>query len=92
MRESDPLLPVTVTEYVPAEPLQESVEVPEVARETVIWLKAQLRPLVGETVAVKLTVPVNPFRLATVMVELPRAPASAVTDVGLADTVMSWTV
>ncbi len=92
MRESDPLLPVTVTEYVPAEPLQESVEVPEVPRETVIWLKAQLRPLVGETVAVKLTVPVNPFRLATVMVELPRAPASAVTDVGLADTVMSWTV
>lgn len=88
---SDPLLAVTVTEYVPEEPLQESVEEPELPREIVFWLKAQLRPLVEET-AVKATVPVNPFRLATVMVELPRAPASTVTDVGLADTVKSWTV
>ena len=90
--ESDPLLPVTVTVYGPAEPLQESVDVPEVPRETVFWLKAQLRPFAGETVVVRPTVPVNPFRLATVIVELPRAPASAVADVGLADTVKSWTV
>jgi|SRR6267143_2082524 len=90
--ESDPLLPVTETVYVPAEPLQDSVDVPEVPRETVFWLKAQLRPLDGETVAVKPTPPANPFRLATVIVELPRAPASTVTDVGLADTVKSWTV
>jgi len=90
--DSDPLLPVTETAYVPAEPLQESVDVPEVPREIVFWLKAQLRPLVGETVAVKPNVPANPFKLATVIVELPRAPASVVTDIGLADTVKSCTV
>jgi hypothetical protein len=33
--ESDPLLPITETAYVPAEPLQESVDVPEVPSETV---------------------------------------------------------
>ena len=78
-----------VTEYVPAEPLQESVDVPVVPREIVFWLNAQLRPLVGETVAARPTVPVNPFKLVTVMVELPREPASAVTDVGLAVTLKS---
>ena len=90
--ESDPLLPVTVTVYGPAEPLQESLDVPEVPRETVFWLKAQLRPFAGEAVAVKPTVPANPFKLATVIVELPRAPASVVTDIVLADTVKSCTV
>ncbi len=78
-----------MTEYGPAGPLHESVDVPEVPRETMFRLKAQLRPLAGETVAVRPTVPVNPFRLATVMVELPRAPASAITDVGLAVTLKS---
>jgi len=51
-----------------------------------------LRPLAGEAVAVKPTVPANPFKLATVIVELPRAPASVVTDIVLADTVKSCTV
>jgi len=78
-----------VTEYVPDEPLQERVDVPEVPRETVFWLKAQFRPPGGEIVAVRPTVPVNPFWLLTVMVELPRAPASAVTDVELAATLKS---
>jgi hypothetical protein len=39
---------------------------------------------------VKLTIPLNPLRAVTVMVEVPATPAFTVTDVGLAEIVKSW--
>src|SRR6266566_5414479 len=45
----------------------------------------------GETEAVRLTVPVKPLTGATVMVEVPDAPATIVTEVGLAMTEKSGT-
>jgi hypothetical protein len=53
--------------------------------------RVQVRP-VGETEEVRATVPVNPWRGATVIVEVAAAFASAVTLVGLAVTVKSLTV
>ncbi len=50
-----------------------------------------MRPA-GETEDVSATVPVKPFRGATVIVEAAAAPAKAVTLVGLAATVKSWMV
>ncbi len=54
-------------------------------------LSVQVRPA-GETEEVRATVPVNPWSGVTVMVEVPVAPASAVTLVGLAVTEKSRTV
>ncbi len=48
-------------------------------------VNVQARPA-GETEDVRATVPVKPFRGATVMVEVAAAPARAVTLVGLAVT------
>jgi len=90
--DSVPLVPVTVTVYVPALPVHDSVEVPEVPRVTLVGARVQARPVAGETAAVKLTVPVKPWTEPTVIVEVPEAPASTVTLVGLAVTVKSWTV
>ncbi len=42
-----------------------------------VGLSVQVRPA-GETDEVRATVPVNPWRGATVMVEIPVAPASTV--------------
>lgn len=72
--------------------MQDNVEVPEVPRVTLVGLRAQVRPVAGETVVARVTVPVNPFTEVTVIVEVPVAPALTVTDVGLAVTVKSWTV
>ena len=55
-------------------------------------LKEQVRPVAGETVEVRLTVPVNPFNGATVRVEVPELLWAIVTLVGLAVTVKSMTV
>lgn len=46
----------------------------------------------GVTELVTATVPVNPLTGATVIVEVPAAPAVVVTEAGLADTVKSLTV
>jgi len=54
-------------------------------------LSVQVRPA-GEAEEVRATVPVNPWSGVTVMVEVPVAPASAVTLVGLAVTEKSRTV
>jgi len=40
---------------------------------------------------VKVTIPLKPLRAVTVMVEVPATPAFAVTVVGLAEMVKSWT-
>jgi len=82
-----PLVPVTVTVYVPALPVHESVEVWAAPRVTVVGVRVQVRPVAGVTVAAKLTVPVKPWSGVTVIVEVPEAPARAVTAVGLAVTV-----
>jgi len=76
-----------VTVYVPAVPLHESVEVWATPRVTVVGVRVQVRPVAGETVAAKLTVPVKPWSGVTVIVEVPEAPARTVTAVGLAVTV-----
>jgi len=90
------LFPVTVTVKVPAvEEVQDRVEAPLVVpllSLTVVGDTVQLRPVAGETVAVRLTVPLNPFKLETVMAEVPVPPEAKLTVVGLAVTVKSWTV
>jgi hypothetical protein len=54
-------------------------------------VRVQVRPA-GETAEVKATVPVNPLRGATVIVEVAAVPAVVVTAVGLAATEKSVTV
>ncbi len=53
-----------------------------------LGVRVQVSPA-GETVDVRATVPVNPLTGATVIVEVPAAPASTLTLVGLAVTVKS---
>ena len=84
--ESDPLDPVAVTVYVEAGPEQESSELWADPRVMFEGLSVQVRP-VGATDVVSATAPVNPFCGATVIEEAAVAPASALTVVGLADTV-----
>ncbi len=52
-----------------------------------VGVSVQIRPLLGETDDVRLTVPVKPFCAATVIVEVPVEPARAVIVVGSAVTV-----
>ena len=85
------LVPVTATVYVPAEPEQESVEVPEVPSVKLVGVKVQVRPVTGEMAADKFTVPVKPFTAETVIVAVPLEPATNATVVGLAATVKSLT-
>jgi hypothetical protein len=75
---SVPLVPVIVRLYVPAVvELQETVTVPELV--TLVELMApQVRP--EGTVSVRLTVPVNPLRAVTVIVDVAEVPT--VTAVG----------
>ncbi len=56
-----------------------------------VGLRVQVNPD-GDTEDVRATVPVNPWRGATVTVDVAVAPASALTLVGLAVTVKSLTV
>ena len=51
-----------------------------------------VRPVVGDNVAERRTVPVNPLTGNTVMVEAPLEPATNVTLVGLAVIVKSFSV
>jgi hypothetical protein len=71
--------------YTPAEPEQDSAEVPDVPRVTLVGDMMHVRPVVGDTVTARFTVPVNPWIEVTVIV----APARTVTLVGLAETVKS---
>ena len=80
-----PLVPVTVTVYVPAEPEQESEDVAEPPEGvvTLVGFKLHVKPVDGDTDAVNDTAPLNPFKLDTVIVEVPAVPALALTGVGL---------
>jgi hypothetical protein len=71
-----------VTVYVPAEPLQSSVEVWLGPSTILVKFSAQVRPA-GEADDARLTVPVKPLRGATVMVEDPNVPAVVVMATGL---------
>jgi len=81
---ADPLVPVTVTVYVPAVPEHDRVEVWDAPRTMLEGLRVHVRPA-GDTAEVRVTVPVNPLSGATVIVEVPVAPALTVTLVGLAE-------
>jgi len=59
-----------------------SVEVPDPPAILVLE-KEVVKPVVGETLAARFTVPVKPFSGATVTVEVPFAPAKIESDVGL---------
>lgn len=86
-----PLVPVTVTVYVPADPEHERAEVPEGPSVTPVGVKVQVRPVAGEMAADRLTAPVNPFMAVTVIVEVPLEPATNATVVGLAAIPKSFT-
>jgi hypothetical protein len=81
------LVPVTVTVYDAADPLQESVEVPEPA--TLVGVRVQVNPVAGLMLEVKLTAPANPSSADTVIVEVPETPARTVALIGLAAIVKS---
>ena|SRR3989442_8163629 len=88
-RLSPPLAPVTVTVNVVdvTEGVQERVEAPEdevVVSATVVGLRVHVRPDEGTTVLARLTVPMNPLALETVMVDVPLVPEKTSTLVGLA--------
>jgi hypothetical protein len=82
-----PLAPVTVTVYDPADPLQESVEVPEPV--TLVGVRVQVKPVAGLMFGVRLTTPTNPLSAVTVIVEVPETPAKTVALIGLAAIVKS---
>ena len=90
-RDKAPLVPVTVTVYVPAAPEQESVDVPEVPSVTLVGVIAHVKPVTGEMAADRFTVPVKPFTAVTVIAAVPLEPATNATVVGLAATVKSLT-
>ena len=63
------------------------MEVPELPRVMLVGERLQVRPLLGETEEVRLTVPVKPLPAVTVIMEVPVVPARTVIVVGLAVTV-----
>ena len=67
------------------------MEVWDAPRTMLLGVRVQVRPA-GETLEVRATVPVNPLRGATVIVDVAAAPARADTLVGLALTLKSFTV
>lgn len=76
-----------MTVYDPADPLQESVEVP--APVTLVGVRVQVKPVAGLMLEVRLTTPANPSSAVTVIVDVPEAPARTVALVGAAAIVKS---
>ena len=70
--------------------MQDRLEVPDPV--TLVGVSAQVRPVDGLNVDVRLTTPLKPWREVIVIVEVPAALALVETDVGLAATVKSCTV
>ena len=89
---SDPLVPVTVTVYVPGEPLHESVLVPVLPNVTLVGERVQVMRVLGEMVEVRETVPENPRTFVTTTVDVPTDPVLTMTLGGVLVTVKSWTV
>ena len=63
-------------------PAQNNTDVPE-PLEIVVALNPHVRPVPGDTVAFRLTVPVKPFNADIVTVEFPLFPEIMLTIVGL---------
>ena len=87
--DSAPLVPVTVTVYIPAMPEHERVDVPEPV--ALGGVRVQVSPIVGLMLDAMFTIPLKPLRAVTVIVEVPETPALTVTVVGFAEMVKSWT-
>lgn len=83
-----PLLPVTVTVYVPGDPEQDRVAVWDEPSVMLGGVRLQVSPA-GETAEVRLTVPVKPLTGAIVMLEEPVWPVLTETLEGLAVIVKS---
>ena len=67
-------MPVTVTAYVPCDPLQDRVDVPEITVAftlILVGLRLHVRPVIGAMEVDRATVPVNPFRPVTIIVDMP---------------------
>jgi len=88
--DNEPLVPVTVTVYVPAAvPVHARLLVWDVPRLTLFGVRLQDSPVDGEIVDERVTAPVNPLTEATVIVEVPDELMVTEIDVGFADTVKS---
>jgi hypothetical protein len=86
-----PLVPVTVTVKLPlVVAVQDRVELPEPV--ILVGVTAQVIPVVGDNVAVRLTTPPNPLAEATVIVDIPAWSTLTATLVGLAERVKSTAV
>lgn len=74
--------------------MHDRVEVPLVTapRAMLVGERVQVRPVEGETIAVRDTVPVKPLKPETVIVETPTDPDETLRVVGFAATVKSWIV
>ncbi len=84
--DSEPLVPVTVIEYVPAvDPVHDNVEFMDPLLESVTLAgpMLQLSPTLGEIVSERLTVPAKPFRLDTMIFDAVVAPTFADNEDGL---------
>ncbi len=91
--EREPIVPVTVTMYVPTVlelTVRVDVPVPPGLRLTLAGFTEAVRPP-GMTDVERLTVPAKPARLVRVMDEVPELPAWTVSVVGLAEIVKSPT-
>lgn len=67
--------------------MHDRMEVPEPV--TLVGVRVQARPVLGDIVAVRSTTPPKPCRAVIVTVEVPEAPARTVPVVGLAAIVKS---
>ncbi len=87
--ESDPLVPVAVTVYVPAallvvgEKVRGKEPVPPAARVTMVVAGLKGRPA-GEETLFTVTVPAKPFRLARLIVDVAEDPWTTETEAGVA--------
>ena len=63
--------------------MHESVLVPVLPNVTLVGERVQVRPVLGETLVASATVPVNPWTLFTITVEVPADPAFITTFAGL---------
>jgi hypothetical protein len=77
-----PLVPTTVAEYDPTEPLHDSVDVLDVPSVTLTGDRVHDSPVAGAMLRVRFTFPVNPLVLCTLTIALPVAVALTVIEVG----------
>jgi hypothetical protein len=77
--DNERLVEVTVTVYVPAEPVHDNVEVTVVPRVTLLGVSVQLTPDAGSVEEASPTVPVNPLTALIVTIAVAAVPALTVT-------------